>query len=106
MTTSELLHPCWVGEGVTVVVTRGGVRSTLPTILTVAVLPALSVAEPTTAWPSPSLSTMIGAEHVAMPNSSLHSNLTPTGTELHPLAFISGETMARTTGGLLSTTTI
>src|SRR2546426_1042726 len=75
-------------------------RSMLTVVLARALLPARSVATPSTVWLRPSLDTTTGSGHEATPdNASSHSKCTVTSVLLTPVAV----GIARIVGGVRST---
>src|SRR5439155_40419 len=69
----------------------------------VAWLPATSTAVPVTTWPAPSVLTVMGSGHRAMPlPPSVHVKLTLTSLLFQPAAFADGLTTALIVGRLLS----
>src|SRR5579859_6471182 len=91
----------------TVAVMVGAVLSTLTAVVTVAVLPALSIAVPCTSWPAPSFETVIGAGQDAMPDSaSVHVNVTVASLLYQAAALGMGATVAVMVGVVRSRLTM
>ena len=81
----------------------GGVLSMLSATHVFVLFPALSIAVPHILCPAPSVVTVIGAEHEAMPDvASLHVKLTATSVLFHPSALAEGLASAVITGSVLS----
>src|SRR5262245_61502620 len=82
----------------------GAVLSRLTTAVALAEFPALSVAVPLMDWPAPSVDTITGEGHVAMPAPlSVQVNVTVTLVLFQPAVFGDGAAVAVITGGALST---
>ena len=104
--TGVFSHP--PGAGVNATVIAGSVRSMLnAALVTDAELPALSVAVSLTVWPAPSFVTVLSAGQAGTPDPpSAQSKWTTTGPLFHPFAFAAGDTVAVTTGAILSRFTV
>ncbi len=88
-------------------VIAGSVLSMLTSALSVAVLPALSVAVPVTVWSSPSVEITLSAVHEAMPEvASAQTNFTVTFVRFQPLAFASGDCVWLIVGDVPSILTV
>jgi hypothetical protein len=102
--TSELFHPAAVGDGLIEALMLGIVLSMFSVTAAVAVFPALSVAVPEITWPAPSLLTITGDGHAAIPlSASLHAYVTVTLELFQPKEFGVGIAIAEMVGGALST---
>ena len=78
--TGVLLIPPGRGFGEATAVTRGGVRSTLALVLTMAVFPAASMTVPATCWFAPGVLTVCGAGQVVIgATPAVQMKLTVTG---------------------------
>ena len=101
--TSVLFHPAAFGGGLTTALIPGRLLSMLSVTDAAAWLPATSTAVPVTTWPAPSVLTVMGSGHRAMPlPPSVHVKLTLTSLLFQPAAFADGLTTALIVGRLLS----
>ena len=86
-----LSQPFAFGVALSEPVIVGAVLSMLTAFVVDALLPALSTADPDTAWAAPSVVTVCGAVHEAMPESaSAQVNVTVTFVLFHPAPFGDG----------------
>src|SRR4051812_103323 len=99
--TSPLYHPAPLASVVAAPLRAGAVRSMLMSLTVVPlVLPAPSSAVPSTDWPAPSFSSVVGGVQPAMPDSaSEQSNVTVTGVLFHPKPLASGSRLPVMLGG-------
>src|SRR3989442_12781307 len=101
--TSVLFQPAVFGNGLTTALIVGRLLSMLSVTEAVEALPATSTAVPLTTWPAPSVLTVTGSGHRAIPlTASVHVKLTRTSALFQPAAFGDGLTTAVTFGRLLS----
>src|SRR4051794_12684538 len=101
MVTSPLYQPAALSGVVGAPTSVGFVRSmlTLSTVV-VLVLPALSCAFPTTDWAAPSLASVTGSVHPAIPDSaSEQTKLAVTGPLFQPNPFVAGARLPTIVGG-------
>jgi hypothetical protein len=102
-TTSPPYHPSAFAARSAAAATSGAVLSMLTDAGSVAVLPALSVAVPTTIWSSPSVDTTRPGLQDSMPDTaSLHWNVTLTSSLCQPAALASGSSVWPIVGELPS----